>query len=82
MNLTLGLRKAASFNGDAVALVAGNVRLTHQEMLKRVSRVAAAFRNSAPCSLSRISGCRTRALYPLARPRAERHPLPAPIPFS
>ena len=37
---------------------------------------------STPCSLSRISGCRDRGLYPLARPRAERHPLPAPIPFS
>ncbi len=36
---------------------------------------------STPCSLSRISGCRHRGLYPLARPRAERHPLPAPIPF-
>ena len=39
--------------------------------------------SSTPCSLSRISGCRDRGLYPLARPRAERHPLPllpAPIP--
>ena len=40
--------------------------------------------SSTPCSLSRISGCRDRRLYPLARPRAERHLLPllpAPIPF-
>jgi hypothetical protein len=37
---------------------------------------------STPCSLSRISGCRDRGLYPLARPRAERHLLTAaPIPF-
>src|SRR5579863_9037470 len=39
---------------------------------------------STPCSLSRISGCRDRGLYPLARPRAERHLLPllrAPISF-
>src|SRR5579863_6786651 len=39
---------------------------------------------STPCSLSRISGGRARGLYPLARPRAERHLLPllrAPISF-
>jgi hypothetical protein len=36
---------------------------------------------AAPCSLSRISGCRDRGLYPLARPRAERHLLPAPLSF-
>ena len=36
---------------------------------------------SAPCSLSGISGCRARALYPLVRQRAERTVLPAPIPF-
>jgi hypothetical protein len=40
--------------------------------------------DSTPCSLSRTSGCRDRGLYPLSRPRAERHLLPllpAPIPF-
>src|SRR5579863_4575973 len=41
----------------------------------------AAAGGSTPCSLSRISGCRDRGLYPFARPRAERHLLPAPIPF-
>ena len=40
--------------------------------------------NSTPCSLSRISGCRDRGLYPFARARAERHLLAlllAPISF-
>ena len=45
------------------------------------ANAGAAAAASTPCSLSRISGCRDRGLYPLARPRAERHPLPAPIPF-
>ena len=49
-----------------------------------VGLLRAAAGGSTPCSLSRISGCRDRGLYPLARPRAERHLLPlrrAPIPF-
>ncbi len=44
MNLTAGLHKAASVNGDALALVAGDVRLTHGELLDRVARLASAFR--------------------------------------
>jgi long-chain acyl-CoA synthetase len=44
MNLTAGLRKSASFRGQATALVSGDVRLTHEEMRDRVARLASSFR--------------------------------------
>ena len=44
MNLTAGLRKSASFRGGQTALVSGDGRLTHSDLLERVSRLAASFR--------------------------------------
>ncbi len=44
MNLTAGLRKAASFRSSAPALASGELRLTQGEMLNRVSRLASSFR--------------------------------------
>ncbi len=44
MNLTAGLRKSASFRGARVAMISGEVCLTHGDMLDRVSRLASSFR--------------------------------------
>ncbi len=44
MNLTAGLRRAASFRSTTTALVAGELRLTHGELLDRVSRLASSLR--------------------------------------
>lgn len=44
MNLTAGLRKAAAFRSGTTALVSGELRLTHGDMLGRVSRLASSFR--------------------------------------
>ncbi|OKO85307.1 fatty-acid--CoA ligase [Bradyrhizobium sp. NAS80.1] len=44
MNLTAGLRKSASFRGGQTALVSGELRLTHAEVVDRISRLAASFR--------------------------------------
>ena len=45
MNLTMGLRKAIAFGGDAEALVCGDVRLDHCTFVDRVARLAAALRD-------------------------------------
>ena len=45
MNLTMGLRKAAAFGGDAEALVCGDVRLDRRAFVDRVARLAAALRD-------------------------------------
>src|SRR4051794_36351650 len=44
MNLTMGLRKAIAFGGNAEALVCGDVRLDHRTFVDRVARLAAALR--------------------------------------
>lgn len=44
MNLTVGLRKAASFRREAMALVFGELRLSHGELADRISRLASSFR--------------------------------------
>ncbi len=44
MNLTMGLRKAIVFAGDAEALVCGDVRLDNRTFVDRVARLAAALR--------------------------------------
>ena len=45
MNLTMGLRKAIAFGGDAEALVSGDVRLDYRTFVDRVARLAAALRD-------------------------------------
>ena len=44
MNLTMGLRKAIQFRGDAEALICGDVRLSHRAFADRVARLGAALR--------------------------------------
>ncbi|CAN5336222.1 long-chain fatty acid--CoA ligase [soil metagenome] len=44
MNLTMGLRKAAKFAGDAEALVCGDARLDNRTFVDRVARLAGALR--------------------------------------
>jgi len=45
MQLTAGLRKAASFRADETAMVAGGRVFTHRDVLERVARLAAGFRD-------------------------------------
>lgn len=44
MNLTMGLRKAIAFGGDAEALVCGDLRLDYRSFVDRVARLGAALR--------------------------------------
>ncbi|PZA13597.1 fatty-acid--CoA ligase [Rhodopseudomonas palustris] len=43
MQLTAGLRKAASFRGDEIALVTPERSFSHSELLNRIARLAGAF---------------------------------------
>lgn len=45
MNLTMGLRKAARFGGDAEALVCGEARLDRRTLVDRVARLASVLRD-------------------------------------
>jgi long-chain acyl-CoA synthetase len=45
MNLTMGLRKAARFDGDAEALACGEVRLDRRTLVDRVARLASVLRD-------------------------------------
>ena len=55
MNLTMGLRKAAQFRGDAEALVCGEVRLTHRALAERVARLGAALQQFGMGSGDRVA---------------------------
>jgi len=55
LNLTMGLRKAAQFRGDAEALVCGEVRLTHRALAERVARLGAALQQFGMGSGDRVA---------------------------
>jgi non-ribosomal peptide synthetase component E (peptide arylation enzyme) len=57
MNLTMGLRKAVAFGGDADAVVCGEVRINQRTFVDRVARLA-----SVLCELGMADGDRVTML--------------------
>ena len=55
MNLTAGLRKAAAFDGDGMALSCGDIRIDRRTFVDRVARLAAVLRDLGMAAGDRVA---------------------------